>query len=199
MNSLLPVIGVTGKINTGKDTAADVLKDLGCITFSFADPLKLCAQELFGFSRESLWGPSELRTSEVRGVLQELGTDICRKYRPDIWVDKMRQRINLCREQGLDYYNMVTEDEIDNAGAIVITDVRFPNEAEMLKKEMNAFIIRVHRPNNYAHTTQSAAKHESETAQDSISLDNISIEINNIGTLAEFELAVRTIGEEIIR
>jgi hypothetical protein len=199
MNRLLPVIGVTGKINTGKDTAGDVLKNLGCISFSFADPLKLCVQELFGFSYESLWGPSECRTSEVRKVLQELGTDICRKYRPTIWVDKMRDRLNLCRNEGLDYYNMIPEEEIEKATGIVITDVRFPNEAEMLVRDMNAFLIRVHRPNNYAHTEHSASRHESETAQDLISLDHIGIDLHNIGTLAEFQLAVRTVGEEIIK
>lgn len=67
------IIGVTGAVKipsgqyvgmkaTGKDAVADVLvKSDGFVKVALADPLKRIAQDVFAFSREQLWGPSEKR------------------------------------------------------------------------------------------------------------------------------------------
>lgn len=199
MRRKLPVIAITGKLNTGKDTAAEVLKSLGCISFSFADPLKVCVQELFGYSADVLWGPSQNRTPEVRSILQELGTDFARKYRPNIWIDKMRERIQLCLEGGIDFYDLVSDSEIEKAKGIVVPDVRFPNEAAMLYSDLNAFTIRIVRPGNYSLSSDSAAQHASEVDQENIPPEHIAMTLQNNSTVEQLRIAVRTVGEELLK
>jgi hypothetical protein len=56
------IVGLSGRAGVGKDTVADVLvKEFGYVKVSFADPLKRCAMELWSFTEEQLWGPSEMR------------------------------------------------------------------------------------------------------------------------------------------
>jgi len=56
------IIGITGKAGAGKDTAADVLVErFNFVKVALADPLKRICQEVFDFSDEQLWGPSEKR------------------------------------------------------------------------------------------------------------------------------------------
>lgn len=53
------IIGIVGKAGSGKDAVAGMIP--GAKRFSFADPLKEFCAEVFDWSREQLWGPSELR------------------------------------------------------------------------------------------------------------------------------------------
>lgn len=53
------IIGIVGKSGSGKDTAAGFVP--GAKRFSFADPLKKFAGEVFDWSEETLYGSSELR------------------------------------------------------------------------------------------------------------------------------------------
>jgi len=55
------LIGLTGRAGAGKDTVADILVSLGYAKVSFADPLKRFCKDLFDFSDEQLWGPSDKR------------------------------------------------------------------------------------------------------------------------------------------
>ena len=56
------IIGICGKAGSGKSTASDFLvKDHGFICVPFADPLKRIAKDVFSFTNEQLWGPSEER------------------------------------------------------------------------------------------------------------------------------------------
>src|SRR5262249_21718742 len=58
----MSVIGICGRAGAGKDTAADVLvKEFGFVKVSLADPLKRICREVFAFTEEQLWGPSECR------------------------------------------------------------------------------------------------------------------------------------------
>ncbi len=60
------VIGFAGKAGAGKDTSAEFLSEFGFQRIAFADPLKRIARDVFGFSREQLWGPSAMRNSPDR-------------------------------------------------------------------------------------------------------------------------------------
>lgn len=58
------IIGITGLAGAGKDTVADLLvKGHGFVKVSLADPMKRFCKEVFGFTVEQLWGPSELRNA----------------------------------------------------------------------------------------------------------------------------------------
>lgn len=111
------IIGLCGKAGSGKDTVADILvRDLGFVKIAFADPLKRVCKDIFDFSDEQLWGPSEKRNEPdfrycrkphqqgydpvdgrpttidaqyltPRYALQQLGTEWGRDCYPDIWID----------------------------------------------------------------------------------------------------------------
>lgn len=111
------IIGVCGKAGSGKDTIADILvRDHGFVKVAFADPLKRVCQEIFEFTTEQLWGPSDKRNEPdfrycrtphqagfdpvdgrptsidaeyltPRYALQKLGTEWGRDCYPDIWVE----------------------------------------------------------------------------------------------------------------
>ena len=56
------IVGIMGKAGAGKDTVAEILKsELRFEHMRLADPMKEFCAEVFGFSREQLWGPSENR------------------------------------------------------------------------------------------------------------------------------------------
>jgi hypothetical protein len=56
------IIGITGKAGSGKDAVADSLcTNHGLVRVALADSMKRFCKEIFGFTDEQLWGPSELR------------------------------------------------------------------------------------------------------------------------------------------
>lgn len=129
------IIGICGLISSGKGTVADILvNEYGYKKLSFADKLKDAVAVIFGWDRQMLegdtdesrawreqkdvfWSAETGRTITPRLVLQEFGTECMRNgFHDDIWVSLAKKHI------------------IDNPGAnFVIPDVRFPNEANMIK------------------------------------------------------------------
>ncbi len=62
--STCKIVGISGFSGTGKDTVADILvKHHGYVKMGFADILKRICKEVFDFSDEQLWGPSEKRNA----------------------------------------------------------------------------------------------------------------------------------------
>ena len=140
------IIGMCGLIGTGKDTVADILvNNYNFIKVSFADKLKDGVATVFSWDREMLVGTTdesrtwrELKdefwsreTNEhitPRLVLQMFGTDCMRNgFYNGIWVSIVKQQI------------------INNPNKnFVIPDVRFPNEAKMIK-EVNGEVWRICR------------------------------------------------------
>lgn len=56
------IVGLSGVAGSGKDFIADLLvKNHGFVKVALADPLKRICQDVFEFSEEQLWGPSEKR------------------------------------------------------------------------------------------------------------------------------------------
>ena len=94
------IIGISGLAGSGKDTVADMLlKHKGVIKVSLADPIKRFAAEMWGFSKEQLFGPSQFRNAPdpryetspgnfltPRKVLQHLGTEGGRAIDYDVWI-----------------------------------------------------------------------------------------------------------------
>jgi hypothetical protein len=60
---MYPLVIITGKAGSGKDTFAGFLAEHGSTCISQADPMKRFARDVFGFSTKQLWGPSECRNA----------------------------------------------------------------------------------------------------------------------------------------
>lgn len=188
----MKLIGLVGKLNSGKSTAARLLTKWGFISFSCADPLKFALQDIFDIPSAVLWGPSEMRTGEVRQMLQELGTDFSRKFRPNIWVEKLAGRIQSWHFLKTDPYAMYDDDACRAATGIIVPDVRFPNEADMVK-ELGGTLIKIVRDPAMTNENTEALTHESETSVDLISESEFTHLIVNNGSLIDLEESINNI------
>ena len=130
------IIGICGLIGSGKDTVANYLVDQHQYKReSFAGALKDAVASVFGWDRQLLegatpearewreqvdhWWAERLNMPELtpRWVLQYWGTEVCRKrFHNDIWIASLEHRL------------------LQQDSDIVISDVRFPNEVEVIKK-----------------------------------------------------------------
>jgi hypothetical protein len=119
-------------------------------------------------TREELW---EKKTVFSRMMMQKIGTEIIREQvNPNFWIDKMHQKI-----QGilLDYGRLTT---------IIIHDVRFINEATVVRTYSDNLLVRIVRPSLVLNKEENT--HRSETEQDQI---EVNLTIVNDGTLEELK------------
>lgn len=140
------VIGITGFISSGKDTAADYLcEHHNFKRLSFAGALKDAIAVIFDWDREMLegttpesrawreevdqWWANRLNIPHLtpRWILQQWGTEVGRQgFHNDIWVASVENQLRKTNDN------------------IVITDCRFPNEIEAIKRS-GGIAIRVER------------------------------------------------------
>lgn len=167
------VIGIHGFAESGKDTAGNhLIKLLGTHYHdSFARPLREAYTALFGralgftyddvvkaeFKRQT--NPLTGRTH--RKELQLLGTEFYRDGtgNADIWIQNLYLRNVDCRD------------------FLVLTDVRFPNEAAFVRQ--NGILVHVNRPGHQI----PGESHASEQKLAEVPGDVI---LNNDGTLLDF-------------
>lgn len=112
------VVGLMGFAGVGKDTAAEGLVERGWTRVAFATPLKKIATHI---------GWNGKKDAHGRVLLQHLGVAVRDHVHPDAWVWAAERTI----------------DATD--GDVVVTDVRFPNEAEMVRR-YGGLLVRVRRP-----------------------------------------------------
>ena len=137
--------------------------------YSFASSLKEIATGLFGLTKPQCYGTDLDKNSltwirwedmpgyqgenegrmTAREFLQHFGTDICRKIHPDIWTDRTLR--NIREEESL---------------LAVISDCRFPNEAEAVQRA-GGKVIRLTRGDD------ANDLHSSELEVDNINYDAI--------------------------
>lgn len=156
------ILGVTGKKRSGKDTfASRLVTEHGFTRLAFADALKQTMIDLdpivecgngYGALESvrltDVLGPDldwELAKEmpEVRRLLQAHGVALRDHVDPNVWVNA----VALKAEQ--------------IPGPVVVTDVRFPNEADWIT-QVGGTLVRVIRP-----SLVSTDEHISETALDS--------------------------------
>jgi len=168
------LIGLGFRKQSGKDTAGDLLvRNHGFRKLAFAAPLKTAAAAIFGFTDEQLNGsekevPDPFWGFTPRWALQELGTRGVRQaIREDVWVRSMEKKLSRIP---------------DFVPGVVITDVRFPNEADMILRR-GGHVYRVDRPG-----LPELGEHASETAMESY--DRWTGLLDNSGTLADLSVRV---------
>lgn len=185
------LIGVTGRAGAGKDTIAQILKyNLDCdvgnwTSIAFASPLKEICQQVFEFSHDQLYGSLETKNAPdkryprpdgtfltSREAMQVLGTEFGRRCYPDIWIEMGMRK---------------AKRELAAGRNVVITDVRFVNEAMAIRAYAGE-IWRVYRPSADA----VPATHTSETELDSVRMAVVlDREIHNTGTIDDLRDRVR--------
>jgi hypothetical protein len=166
------IISFGHKAQTGKTTACEYLaREYGFNNIAFADPLKQAVKIIYGLTDEQLYGKlkdvEDVFWNETpRSILQKMGTDGLRKgHRMDVWV-KATERI-------------ITS---DLKAYWAISDVRFPNEAEMVKS-LNGIVVKL--TGSFGGREEiGSSMHESELAMDSY--NNWDLIIDNNSTLPEF-------------
>jgi hypothetical protein len=191
VKSIMYKISITGKANTGKNTLSKMLakqirllksdKYLSVGYIAFADPIKKMALQMFPrLPKKYLFGSSKYRNEiiagaykngealTVRQLLLDLGTEVGRGYKNDMWLDNFDY-----------YFNKMIEKKI-----IVVTDVRFRNEFNHLK-EKGFYQIRLYR-----NVESSNINHISETDQNNIQDDEFDYVIHNNKSLHDLKLEV---------
>jgi hypothetical protein len=167
------IIGLSGYARSGKDTVAQYLvEENGFKRLAFADTIKhflLTVNPLIEDGHRlneivQMYGWEVAKSKiEVRRLLQETGVTARQMFGEDFWVEQ-------------------TFAEADPTSNYVISDVRFPNEADYIK-DLAGSVWRINRwgvaPIN---------KHESEIAMDMYPFDII---LDNDGTIKKLQTATK--------
>ena len=170
------LIGLTGYAQSGKDTVASILVEkYGYTRIAFADKI-----------RDFLYGINPMVACSPTGYLQDLvnlvGWD---KAKQEPQVRRLLQDLGISARELLDENIWITTalGKVDKDARVVVTDVRFENEAMMIKL-MGGQLWRVKRvgfgPVN---------EHVSESELDGYKLNQIFV---NNGTLEDLEVLVTT-------
>ena len=144
------IIGLCGAQGAGKDTVGGILESKhGFVKLAFASAIKDILSALFSWPRDMLEGltkesrewretPNEYWSNKLaiqdfspRRAMQIVGTDLFRNHlNQDIWINIIENKIMTLRES-------------DPNINIVITDCRFANEFDMIRKFSEAMIIKI--------------------------------------------------------
>ena len=150
------IIGISGKMQSGKDTVADYLvKKYKFKRVAFADKLKEIAKDLFFWNGD--------KDNYGRKLLQDIGMKM-REVKTDVWVNYILRTLNNEDNREKDY---------------IITDVRFMNEYELVKLGGN-YMWRINRD---IKREGDVNNHQSEIDLDNVT--DFDAVIDNNGTLAE--------------
>ena len=140
----MKVIGLAGQKGVGKNYVANIIRELQCSFYyevAFADPIKYYAIDILGIPDTLCFGsdddknektkydwermPAYIRGEKsgqmtAREILQVLGTELGRNlWGKDVWTNALAIRVSEIRKMG--------------AEVVVVTDVRFQNEADCVR------------------------------------------------------------------
>jgi hypothetical protein len=176
------IIGLIGYAQSGKDSFASFLLPFGWRRHALADALKKTAYVLNPIV-ENLDGSGVVRlawlvdnvgweqakqSKDVRELLQRLGTEVGHNLLGEnVWVNLLSKRI------------AESEDDL-----VVVTDVRFPNEAEWIL-DLGGSLIRITRPG-----VGPVNGHASESL---LSGFDVAYEVENVGDLNDLADSARVV------
>ena len=218
----MALIGLSGKIKSGKNTVATLINELTMDIFeekAFAKKLKEFVASITGCDVKNLedqnfklqqlppeW-QDELQTRTFRWLLQVIGTDALRNnVHENIWVNALFADYLPKYHGGIDpAVGSTTPSDVQvfvGHPKWIITDMRFPNELDAIKKR-GGITIRINRPkekvdvgndtlNHVLNETKNFGiqEHPSETALDNAEFDYV---IENNSTIEELKEKVKDI------
>lgn len=207
------LIGINGPMTSGKDTAYSFIqewaKERGVSTCrrGFADLLKWSAYRIFqpdatidegvAWANEFKWkgvikAYNDYEESmddanfEITGrqLLQHYGTECHRDvFDPEFWVNALLP-VTMTYESTYRWH-----DNFDRAQVCVITDLRFPNEAERVRElDGNVWVIK-----------RDSVQREAHISEAKLPANLVDMNIDNNGTLESFRESVRVLMDEFER
>lgn len=181
------VIGLGGKLRSGKDTVADYLASQhDFVKIGMSDALREALYTLNPIISGGQFSPYERyrdiddragyteakKIPEVRRLLQVLGTEVGRQIiSENVWVDIVERRIAEYRAQGR---------------SVALTGVRFENEQSMIRR-IGGTLVWITRPG--LDTAEAHAAHASEQATG----EDFDLTIANVGTLNDLYADTETL------
>lgn len=215
----MKIVGLCGLAGSGKDAAADVLvSEFRFVKIALADPLKRIVKNVYDFSDDQLWGPSQRRNEPdtryprpwpqdfltPREALQSLGSEWGRKCYPNTWIDltiRTAQKLlnkpdeGYCYNQQKGLYSIFEEDfEPAQPHGVVVPDVRFMNELLAIKAA-GGRTYRIVRPGSGL--SGERGQHESETEQAGIPDHYFDGVVMNRSTLDGLQATVRELAKDL--
>lgn len=199
------IIGITGKRGHGKDAFATALRPFGFKRIASADPVKRIAQALFALSEGQVHGTQAEKEAiderwgvSARWILQRIGTEVGREGKLDVFeewaigpsISSVRGAFQL---EGIEpgdpdcWINALRAKVEREPGDYAVTDVRFPNEAEAVRK-LGGQVVKIVRFGGL--DGDAASAHASEASVDAIHEDAL---IYNVGTLADLAAKARMV------
>lgn len=167
----MKIIGLVGRMGSGKDTVAALLAMRGYRRFAFADAIRdevreaikmrgyvdhpfspLAIQALFHAELDEV--DQKPTTPRMRALLQQWG-DYRRAQNPNYWTD-------------------LTAKDIHGVDLVAISDVRFPDEADLIRR-LGGVVWLIRRPSD-----EPINAHVSERGQ-----FDVDLEIKNSGTVVD--------------
>lgn len=174
--------GLIGKMRSGKDEAASFLiNKYGGKNLKFADPLYEMEAEIFRIAQVAI--PED--KTKRRRLLQFLGTEWGREtIDPNLWAKVMDSRL-------------IAQKYNSDANRIFITDCRFPDEVEVLRKH-DFKIIKIQRPNESRIAAGATnTDHPSETSLDNYTDFDVEV-LNNVNNLDSYHSVIDQVYTDIV-
>lgn len=170
-SAMKTLIGIVGRKRSGKDTVAGFIRDMSpdARILSFAGPLKQACKHAYHLTDEQLEGTKDSIDPRwgvtPRDMMKHLGVNYFREQDPEQWTKNMGFRM-------------------DGLESVVISDVRFPNEAAFVR-EKGGVLIHVSRD-----VESNCDDHVSERMTDEISCQHF---IRNDGSLDDLRAEVKMV------
>lgn len=182
INKDMSLIGLVGEMRSGKTTSANILVERrGFVELTFAGPLKACIATLFDLD------PGVFATQASKAALAKV---IDHKYthRQLLTTGGDALRTGFGKNLFVDIVDANIRKLVRAGKSVVISDVRYPVEAELVKKHGGKLVRLVRETEE--NKEEEEEKHSSETLQRGIDVD---VTIHNNGTLDELRRALNVI------